>query len=166
MMPEPNGSQLPDTQEVHYVSSQPSNSQPSQTSQSSQHVTSMPAPAPPHHSNLNQILNDEEPKPQLILDDNLVTALHNKLVHSTSGCSLEQLEQINAALMDAIWKHRSDYNRNLVLKEVTEAFNVIIKDIETMQEILKSSQEEEEAELRRQYHSTQDDWFSQTQARR
>ena len=62
----------------------------------------------------------------------------------------EQLEQINAALMDAIWKHRSDYNRNLVLKEVTEAFNVIIKDIETMQEILKSSQEEEEAELRRQ----------------
>jgi hypothetical protein len=126
----------------------------------------MPAPAPPHHSNLNQILNDEEPKPQLILDDNLVTALHNKLVHSTSGCSLEQLEQINAALMDAIWKHRSDYNRNLVLKEVTEAFNVIIKDIETMQEILKSSQEEEEAELRRQYHSTQDDWFSQTQARR
>ncbi|RYN39706.1 putative AAA domain-containing protein [Alternaria arborescens] len=194
MMPEPNGSQLPDTQgsptpihqrfqisrfllsedttdhifntEVHYVSSQPSNSQPSQTSQSSQHVTSMPAPAPPHHSNLNQILNDEEPKPQLILDDSLVTALHNKLVHSTSGCSLEQLEQINAALMDAIWKHRSDYNRNLVLKEVTEAFNVIIKDIETMQEILKSSQEEEEAELRRQYHSTQDDWFSQTQARR
>ncbi|CAI9632268.1 unnamed protein product [Alternaria burnsii] len=166
MMPEPNGSQLPDTQEVHYVSSQPSNSQPSQTSQSSQHVISMPAPAPPHHSNLNQILNDEEPKPQLILDDNLVTALHNKLVHSTSGCSLEQLEQINAALMDAIWKHRSDYNRNLVLKEVTEAFNVIIKDIETMQEILKSSQEEEEAELRRQYHSTQDDWFSQTQARR
>lgn len=69
--------------------------------------------------------------------------------------------------MDAIWKHRADYNRNVVLKEVTEAFNTIIKDIQTMQEILKSSQEEEEAELRRQYHtSTQDDWFSQTQAHR
>ena len=125
----------------------------------------MPAPAPPHHSNLNQILNEEEPKPQLIIDGGLVTALHNKLVQSTSGCSLEQLEQINAALMDAIWKHRSDYNRNVVLKEVTEAFNVIINDIQTMQEILKSSQEEEEAEMRRQYQSTQDDWFSQTQAR-
>ncbi|EUC47079.1 hypothetical protein COCMIDRAFT_3935 [Bipolaris oryzae ATCC 44560] len=191
MLPEQSGSQLPDTQgspnffarrfqlsprispapttdhvpktEVHYVSSQPSNSQPSQ---SSQYVTSMPAPAPPHHSNLNQILNDEEPKPQLIIDDVLVTALHDKLVQSTSGCSLEQLEQINAALMDAIWKHRSDYNRNVVLKEVTEAFNVIINDIQAMQEILRSSQEEEEAEMRRQYHSTQDDWFSQTQARR
>ncbi|KAI2477688.1 ATPase family AAA domain-containing protein 2 [Pyrenophora tritici-repentis] len=167
MMPQPSGSQLPDTQEVTYGSSQPSNSQPSQLSQLSQHVTSMPAPAPPHHSNLNQILNDEEPKPQLIIDDGLVTDLHEKLVQSTSGCSLEQLEQINAALMDAIWKHRADYNRNVVLKEVTEAFNTIIKDIQTMQEILKSSQEEEEAELRRQYHtSTQDDWFSQTQAHR
>ncbi|KAK1909370.1 hypothetical protein P3342_011449 [Pyrenophora teres f. teres] len=167
MMPQPSGSQLPDTQEVHYISSQPSNSQPSQLSQLSQHVTSMPAPAPPHHSNLNQILNDEEPKPQLIIDDGLVTDLHEKLVQSTSGCSLEQLEQINAALMDAIWKHRADYNRNVVLKEVTEAFNAIIKDIQTMQEILKSSQEEEEAELRRQYHtSTQDDWFSQTQTPR
>lgn len=124
----------------------------------------MPAPAPPHHSNLNEILNDE-PKPQLILDDSLVTALHEKLVQSTSGCSLEQLEQINAALMDAIWKYRFEYNRNVVLKEVTEAFNVIINDIQTMQEILKSSQEEEEAELRRQYPSTQDDWFSQTQSR-
>jgi hypothetical protein len=124
----------------------------------------MPAPAPPHHSNLNQILNDSEPQPQLILDDGLVTALHDKLVHSTSGCSLEQLEQINAALMDAIWKHRSDYNRNVVLKEVTEAFNVIIRDIQTMQEILKSSQEEEEAEVRR--YMTQPDWFSQTQGGR
>ncbi|KAF1834156.1 AAA-domain-containing protein [Decorospora gaudefroyi] len=191
MMPEPSGSQLPDTQgsppdsfpqrfqlsprlsprpttddnphtEVHYVSSQLSNSQPSQPSQSSQNPTSMPAPAPPHHSNLNAILNAEDPKPQLILDDALVTDLHEKLVHSTSGCSLEQLEQINAALMDAIWHHRADYNRNVVLKEVTEAFNVKIKDIQTMQEILRSSQEEREAEMRRLgYVGTQDDWFSQ-----
>jgi transcriptional regulator of heat shock response len=123
----------------------------------------MPAPAPPHHSNLGQILNDEEPKPLLILDDALVTALHEKLVHSTSGCSLEQLEQINAALMDAIWKHRSDWNRNVVLKEVTEAFNIIIRDIQAMQDILKSSQEEDEEDQRRVYGTqfTQPDWFSQ-----
>ncbi|KAF1938654.1 AAA-domain-containing protein [Clathrospora elynae] len=194
MIPEPGGSQLPDTQgslnlfhqrfqlyprlspqritdhdlnaEVHYVSSQPSNSQPSQPSQSSQHVTSMPAPAHPHHSNLNQILN-EEPKPQLILDNDLVLQLHQQLVSSTSGCSLEQLEQINAALMDAIWKHRADYNRNVVLQQVKEAFNVIIKDIQEMQEILKSSQEKDR--LQQQYYQggeTQHDWFSQSQARR
>jgi hypothetical protein len=125
----------------------------------------MPAPAPPHHSNLNQILNNDEPKPQLILDDHLVEELHAKLVKKSSGCTLEQLEQVNAALMDAIWKHRAEYNRNIVLQKVTDAFNVIIADIQAMQEIRKPSQEEEEEALRRQYQPAYDEWFTQTQRR-
>ena len=130
------------TIEVHYVSSQPSNSDPSQSSQP-QHA--MAAPAPPRHtSNLGAILNDEEPKPQLLLDEAHLIALHENLVKQTSGCSLEQLEQINAALMDAIWKHRADYNRNVVIHKVQDAFNAIIVDIQAMQQILKWSQEDNE----------------------
>jgi hypothetical protein len=103
--------------------------------------------APPRHtSNLGAILNDEEPKPKLLLDENSLLEFHEKLVRSTSGCSLEQLEQINAALMDAIWRNRADYNRNVVLHEVSSAFNVIIDDIAVMQQILKSSQETPEPE--------------------
>ncbi|CBX94563.1 hypothetical protein LEMA_P120540.1 [Plenodomus lingam JN3] len=165
---------IPQT-EVHYVSSQ---SDPSQSSQPRQQ-NSMPAPAPPHShphtTNLTDILNDEEPKPQLILADELVRDFHSNLVSSTSGCSLEQLEQINAALMDALWKHRADYNRNVVLQRVQDAFNVIIEDIQNMQKILKSSQESQLA--RSQYQDggyearllgpqgTQEGWFEQpTQA--
>jgi hypothetical protein len=161
MLPQPGGSQIPDTQgtphslqyqfslspehetdldyktEVHYVSSQPSNSDPSQSSQQ-QHT--MPAPvAPRHTSNLGAILNDEEPKPQLLLDETQLVAFHQMLVASTSGCSLEQLEQINASLMDAIWQHRADYNRNVVLHKVQDAFNEIIADIQVMQEIMQVS---------------------------
>ncbi len=197
MMPDAGGSQLPDTQgssprpmskgydtppqtstdphvrtEVHYVSSQPSNSQPSQPSQSSQQLTTMSAPAAPRHmTNLTDILNDE-PKPRLIIDETMLSELHRNLVTSTSGCTLEQLEQINAALMDSIWKHRADYNRNVVLQHVKDAFNVIIQDIQHMQQILKSSQEEEEAQNARYlgYGGTQlgmtaqsqDDWYQQT----
>jgi hypothetical protein len=103
--------------------------------------------APPRHtSNLGAILNDEEPKPKLLLDENQLFEFHEKLIKSTSGCSLEQLEQVNAALMDAIWKHRSDYNRNVVLHEVSSAFNVIIADIQVMQQIMKLSQETPEPE--------------------
>lgn len=197
MVPEQSGSQLPDTQgspisprptsqqsadrnsnaEVHFVSSQPTNSDPSQ---SSQPPTTMPAPpAPRHTTNLLDILNDEEPKPQLLLDEDLLIDLHRNLVVSTSGCSLEQLEQINAALMDTLWKHRADYNRNVVLQQVKDSFNAIIKDIQTMQEILKSSQEELEAQQHGyQFHSrfegtqlglpaaSQEEWFQQTQAAR
>jgi SpoVK/Ycf46/Vps4 family AAA+-type ATPase len=178
MVPQAGGSQLPDTQgsrnlfnarfalsprlspqhatdqvakiEVHYASSQ------SDPSQSSQQQNAMGAPAPPRHtSNLGAILNEEEPKPVLILDDTHVVALHQWLVKQTSGCTLEQLEQINATLMDAIWKNRANYNRNVVIHAVQEAFNLIIVDIQAMQEILTWSQEKGEQEFGTQYPNTQ-----------
>ncbi|KAF2264326.1 ATPase family AAA domain-containing protein 2 [Lojkania enalia] len=138
MMPQAGGSQLPDTQEVHYVSSQPSNSQQSQLSQQNP----MPAPAPPRHAtNIASLLNAENEKPQLALDESHLNQLHDSLVQKSSGLSLEQLEQVNAALMDSIWKSRKEYNRNIVTQEVANAFNGIISDIEEMQKILKPSQE-------------------------
>jgi SpoVK/Ycf46/Vps4 family AAA+-type ATPase len=181
MVPQAGGSQLPDTQgspnsfnhrftlsprlspqhvtdhaphtEVHYVSSQPSNSDPSQ---SSQQQNAMAAPAAPRHtSNLGAILNDEEPKQQLLLDDLQLIAFHQMLVGKTSGCSLEQLEQINASLMDAIWKNRTEYNRNVVLHRVQDAFNEIIDDISVMQQILKFSQDTPEPEIGTQFTSPQ-----------
>ncbi|KAF2643222.1 AAA-domain-containing protein [Massarina eburnea CBS 473.64] len=136
LIPHESGTQLPDTQEVHYISSQPSNSQPSQPSQSSQH-NHMPAPPPPRHTaNINEILNDDDAsKPQLLLDEDLLMKFLDTIVQQASGCSLEQLEQINAALMETIWKHRADWNRTAVIHEVGAAFNAIIKDIQKMQEI-------------------------------
>ena len=179
LVPPTGGSQLPDTQgsrnffthrftlspqllprhvtnhvpnsEVHYVSSQPSNSDPSQSSQPQK-----PMAPPPHTSTIGAILNDEEAKPQLLLDEEQVATFHQKLVTSTSGCSLEQLEQINASLMDAIWTHRHDYNRTKVLHRVSDAFNLVINDIATMQQILKASQESPEPEIGTQYMSTQE----------
>ena len=174
--------------EVHYVSSQSDPSPSSQPQQPPQNTMPAPALPHPHTTNLTDILNstDAPPKPQLILADDLVTDLHRHLVASTSGCSLEQLEQINAALMDALWKHRADYNRNVVLQRVQDAFNLIIQDIQKMQLILKSSQEKElepsqyligggggggngsaaEFETRGVLgapHPTQDGWFDQQQ---
>jgi SpoVK/Ycf46/Vps4 family AAA+-type ATPase len=162
LLPQASGSELPDTQglsssfysrcrshrftanrspitEVHYSSSQPSNSQPSQPTQHH------PMAPPRHITNLGNILNDDETAaPQLIIDENQVNELHELIVAQTSGCSLEQLEQINAALMDAIWKQRAEWNRNVVLHNVKDAFNDIMADIEAMQKILKLSQEEDE----------------------
>jgi SpoVK/Ycf46/Vps4 family AAA+-type ATPase len=159
MMPSASGgSQLPDTQgaqssfdsrfqgsfsstpectaDLSHYSEQPfantqlSNSQPSQSS--------MAAPAAPRHAAaISDILNE----PQLLLDEDSLNVLQRKLIRFTSGCSLEQLEQINAALMDAIWQHRREYNRNIVVKKVADAFDTIIADIQTMQTIRKLSQE-------------------------
>lgn len=137
--------------EQQFISSQPSGSPPSQPSQPSQ-SSQMPAPAPPaHKSNIVDILAEPQPEPQLILEETSVEQLHSKLVSASSGCSLEQLEQVNAALMETIWQHRREYNRNKVVSAVADAFNVIIEDIDTMQKILKQSQEEENEQQHMQY---------------
>jgi SpoVK/Ycf46/Vps4 family AAA+-type ATPase len=126
--------------EQNYPLSQPSNSQPSQSSQPQQ--SAMPAPAVPRHSaNLASLLNDEPDKPRLLLDEVQLNTLLDQLVASTSGCSVEQLEQVNSALMGAVWKGRAEYNRNVVIHQVTDAFNAVINDINITQRILKPSQE-------------------------
>jgi hypothetical protein len=113
----------------------------------------MPAPAVPRGpSAITAILNDhdEEPHLQLLIDEQQISALHELLVTQSSGCSLEQLEQINATLMETIWEDRREWNRNKVVHHVSEAFNRIILDIQEMQKLQRQSQEEAEVEYRSQ----------------
>jgi SpoVK/Ycf46/Vps4 family AAA+-type ATPase len=121
-------------------------------SQASSHHD-MPAPAVPRGpSAITAILNDhdEEPHLQLLIDEQQISALHELLVTQSSGCSLEQLEQINATLMETIWEDRREWNRNKVVHHVSEAFNRIILDIQEMQKLQRQSQEEAEVEYRSQ----------------
>jgi hypothetical protein len=61
-------------------------------------------------------------------------------VEGSSGCSIEQLEQINRELMETLWKMRGEYNRNLVASKLITVFNDTILDIEEMQKVLQASQ--------------------------
>lgn len=103
------------------------------------------APAP---TALTAILNDkdEDPHshPQLLLDTAQLASLHDDLVTKSSGCSLEQLEQICAALMETVWEGRREWNRNKVVHRVIEAFNAVIVDVQEMQRVARESQEEGE----------------------
>lgn len=63
-------------------------------------------------------------------------AVENFLVEvtdGTSGCTIEQLEQINRELMDEIWSSRNEWNRMKVLGHLTTVFNDTIGEIEMMQ---------------------------------
>lgn len=96
-------------------------------------------PAANASADLHQILNDE-PKLELVLDLHYVEHLHNQLTHQTSGCSVEQLEQVNTCLMDYIWQKRSEWDRTFVAKGITETFNAVLEDMQSMQEIGPISQ--------------------------
>ena len=99
-------------------------------------------------SGFANLLNDSPFEPsssqtsslEFVLDEQLVRDLLNRLVEGSSGCSVEQLEQINRELMETLWKMRGEYNRNLVASKLVNVFHETIGDIEEMQRILQASQ--------------------------
>lgn len=130
------GSQLPDTQEP------------------SSQASSQPMAPPPHRrSSITALLNNpaqaaQPPSPtaatptqRIICDLQSIENFHHKLVDSSSGLSVEQLEQVNAAMMEVIWRKRGEWNRNQVLLHVQTAFNATIADIEACQNVMGPSQE-------------------------
>lgn len=192
--PASGGSQLPDTQDANWHSSQSQpGSQPSQQQQNQLGMgmgkEAMPPPALQSHRSsvggmgmgIQQLLNEPSnptpatthdakpsdakppsyagatttttaattdlPPPQrIILDARVLSDLHTELTKRSSGLSVEQLEQVNAALMQAVWELRAEWNRNKCCQGVMSAFNEVVGDIEECQRVLKASQEEEEAQ--------------------
>jgi SpoVK/Ycf46/Vps4 family AAA+-type ATPase len=107
-------------------------------------------PSGVHHSNIASILNPPPTAPaeatEVIgaeameiahapynLSDNKLAAFKEELVTRTSGMTVEQLEQINAACVDAIWKSRGNWDRNEVVTLVLDAFRQVVGDIEMWQ---------------------------------
>lgn len=77
----------------------------------------------------------------LVLDENAFEDLFHQFVRKSSGCSIEQLEQINRELMNELWNLRGEWNRVSVANSLAIVFNDTIDDISNMQKILKPSQE-------------------------
>jgi hypothetical protein len=129
------GSQLPNTQPPDLYGSQPSQLSPQRT------MGPPPPSTQPHsHSFTVQALLNE---PQLIhADPGLLKSLDDQMVRKSSGLNVEQLEQVMANIMDAIWRTKGDWNRNHAASAVSDTFNETIRDIEECQAIMAPSQDE------------------------
>ncbi|KAI9798091.1 MAG: hypothetical protein M1833_004988 [Piccolia ochrophora] len=159
-------SQLPDTQgtfsatnykrggfltiDTEVASSQGSGGRGSQSQPPSRQGSQRPVPPssalsrPPQSASIQSLLNNSSapansPHPEFVVDHPFVDGLHVQFTERSSGCAVEQLEQINTALMDCIWQHRGEHNRTFVGKQVMEIFNEVVSDVEAMQEILPAS---------------------------
>ncbi|KAF7556750.1 hypothetical protein G7046_g6220 [Stylonectria norvegica] len=104
---------------------------------------------------IGNILNDPQPEESHLIrnsgsstsasqpmsvDDNLLVLLDG-VIKGTSGCTIEQLEQINRELMDAIWQYRDNPNRISVCNLVMEVYNKTIEDMANTQEMPPLSQQ-------------------------
>lgn len=72
----------------------------------------------------------DKDKSALAIDHSLVTRIHDDISSRTTGCSIEQLEQVNSVLMDTVWRMRHEWNRGVVAVKVAEAFNHLLEDME------------------------------------
>lgn len=82
-----------------------------------------------------------QPTLTFILDTVWLHKLHSEVVERSSGFSVEQLQQMNAAVMGAVWKGRGEWNRMVLAEEVRKVFDACVEEIIECQRIAKMSQE-------------------------
>ncbi|EAU38686.1 hypothetical protein ATEG_00040 [Aspergillus terreus NIH2624] len=132
-----NADSNPDSNAPDVGQSQPKTQPPVPLFDDSRQASHVPA-------NLQSLLNNEDLPPKLIIDHDYVQNLHEQLTQRTSGCSVEQLEQINTNLMDYLWHTRGEWNRSKVAAGIQETFNEVLEDMQAMQEIGPISQKTRE----------------------
>jgi ATPase family AAA domain-containing protein 2 len=102
-----------------------------------------------HAPSMANILNDPSPDEAtqstrlslaVEMDESSGSVLLEQLTMRSSGCTIEQLEQLNREMMAEIWRTRGEHNRMKVLSAVTRVFNESIHDIESMQRVFQASQ--------------------------
>ncbi|KAI0181030.1 AAA-domain-containing protein [Hypoxylon sp. FL1284] len=97
-------------------------------------------PSPDDQSQSQRQSGSSAASQQVELDDNQAQFFLDRVTERTSGCTIEQLQQIYREMMVELWKTRGEHNRMKVLNSVTRVFNEAINDIESIQGLLQPSQ--------------------------
>ena len=110
---------------------------------------------PRDKSSISSLLNDPAPgsglsralthvQHRLVVDHAYSASLLESLVEETSGCSVEQLEQIHSAMMNEIWRTRDQWDRIRVARKVSGVLSDVLEDIRVCQGTAARSMEIED----------------------
>jgi hypothetical protein len=69
------------------------------------------------------------PTPDFVLSEDHLAQLETVIAEHTAGFTVEELEQLRAALMQRIWKRRSDWDRSALLDEMIVVSNSFIQQV-------------------------------------
>ena len=135
--------------------SQPSSSQGQGSGSQPERSSQTPAVPqwPRERSSINSLLNDPTPESskaltslqhQLVIDHAYCSNLLEALVSRTSGCSVEQLEQLCSAMMSEIWRTRDQWDRGRVARKVGAILEEVLDDVRECQGMSTGSMEIED----------------------
>ncbi|KKA31156.1 hypothetical protein TD95_005105, partial [Thielaviopsis punctulata] len=129
-----NMSEVPDTQPLQFTPNQSTTNFSGTVPGNKSLLLESPAPAGRQSST---ILSQQR---MVLPSRKQVDMFLGQVTERTSGCTIEQLEQIGREMMDDVWRTRGEWNRVKVLEDLTDVFNYAIGDIEETQGALLSSQ--------------------------
>ncbi|KAH9928867.1 uncharacterized protein B0H18DRAFT_874349 [Fomitopsis serialis] len=78
-----------------------------------------------------EIHRTPSPVPDFILDEYLICDLKRTLRDDTTSLSVEQLEQLRAICLGCVWRHRSDWDRTEVVRELMDNAKVFVEEAST-----------------------------------
>lgn len=69
------------------------------------------------------------PLPDFHIDENLLSQLRSSLRTNTTSLSVEQLEQLRATCLGCVWRHRSEWDRDDLVRELQDLVSDFVAEI-------------------------------------
>lgn len=69
------------------------------------------------------------PLPDFHVDEDLLTELRDSLRTSTFSLNVEQLEQLRAMCLGAVWRKRAEWDRDGLLRELLDVVRTFVRDV-------------------------------------
>lgn len=74
------------------------------------------------------------PLPDFHIDDNLLAQLRCSLKANTLSLTVEELEQLRATCLGSIWRHRTEWDRDNLLRELQDIVSDFVEEVNTVVE--------------------------------
>ena len=117
---------VPDDQNP-FLSSQPP---PPSPPRSPAHIPVPPGPLPVTRSPTPMIIERAvTPLPDFHVNEELLGELHRRLHEDTHSLTIEELEQLRATCLGGVWRHRTDWNRDALVRELLELVREFVSEI-------------------------------------
>lgn len=69
------------------------------------------------------------PLPDFHVDDTLVEELQRRLCDETGTLTIEELEQLRASCLGCVWRHRTEWDRDTLVKELLDVVKEFISEV-------------------------------------
>ncbi|KAG6859716.1 hypothetical protein C0993_003557, partial [Termitomyces sp. T159_Od127] len=68
------------------------------------------------------------PLPDFHVDDTLLEELQHHLCDGTGALTIEELEQLRATCLGCVWRHRTEWDRDTLVKELLDVVKEFITE--------------------------------------